>query len=307
MKEFRPMLAPNDKVDLSTIKYPLLASTKLDGIRTIFINGKMLSRSLKEIPNKQLQEKFQPLKDFSKVHNVILDGEIYGHGLTFQQITHFVMTEDLEHEQLPNELKFNCFDCIYKDQIDMEFWTRIVYCNKLEIEFPLLVFTLIQQEVRNQQDTEELFENVLKDGFEGLILKNPQSKYKFGRATLKSGDMYKVKPFLTFDAKIIRVEERMENTSESYKNELGDSQKHHCKDAMIPTGIAACFVVNYEGQEQKVCLTGLESFRKEIWNNKENYIGKEIEFKGMLVGAKDLVRHPTFIRFRNDKDGNEKV
>lgn len=43
--------------------------------------------------------------------------------------------------------------------------------------------------------------------------------------------------------------------------------------------------------------------KKEVWENKEKYIGKYIEYKGMLVGAKDLPRHPIFIRFREDKDG----
>jgi DNA ligase 1 len=301
-KDFRPMLAPNEKVDLSQIKYPLLASTKLDGIRTIFMNGRMLSRSLKEIPNKQLQEKFQPLKDFSKKFNTILDGEMYGNGMSFQQITHFVMTQDLEGEELPNELKFNCFDCIYQEGKDVDFQVRYVYTRTVEKHFSDLMFCLEQEIVTRKEDVEELFEGALEGGFEGLILKNPKSKYKFGRATLKSGDMYKVKPFLTFDLRVIRIEERMENTSESFKNELGKSTKHSFKDSMIPTGIAATFVVMYNGMEQKVCLTGTEEFRREIWNNQNKYIGKMIEVKGMTLGSKDLIRHPTFMRFRLDKD-----
>jgi len=93
----------------------------------------------------------------------------------------------------------------------------------------------------------------------------------------------------------------MENTSESYTNELGRSQRHSFKDEVKPTGIAACFTVDYNGIEQKVIITGDEAFRTEIWKNQKAYIGKMIEFKGMMVGAKDKIRHPTFIRFRNDK------
>lgn len=113
--------------------------------------------------------------------------------------------------------------------------------------------------------------------------------------------MYKVKPFLTFDAEIVAVEERMENIGDSFKNELGHSTKHKFKDDMKPTGIAACFVVMYDGQEQRVNITGDESFRRDIWTNSKDYIGKWIEFKGMKVGSKDLIRHPVFLRFREDK------
>ena len=41
---------------------------------------------------------------------------------------------------------------------------------------------------------------------------------------------------------------------------------------------------------------------EEIWKNRESYLGRWIEYRGMLVGAKDLPRHPTMTRFRNDKD-----
>ena len=44
--------------------------------------------------------------------------------------------------------------------------------------------------------------------------------------------------------------------------------------------------------------------KEEVWKNKESYIGRYIQYKGMLVGAKDVPRHPTFERFRNDKDIN---
>jgi DNA ligase-1 len=114
--------------------------------------------------------------------------------------------------------------------------------------------------------------------------------------------MFKLKPFITFDGKIIGVEERFKNTSEKYTNELGRSQRHSFKDEVEPTGIAACFVVTYDGFEQRVIITGDEAFRREIWNNQKAYIGKIIEFKGMVVGSKERIRHPTFIRFRDDKE-----
>ena len=299
MINFKPSLCPNEKADLTQVKYPLLASLKMDGIRTIFMNGRMLSRSLKEIPNEQLQKKFQHLKDYSLKNNVVLDGEMYGHNLTFQQITHLVMTEDLSliGEKLPEELKFYCFDCI-KTSPDVEFIERYNSIKDLRLNNLVVVK---QKVVNSKEEVEAMFENALENGYEGLILKSKTGKYKFGRYSYKSGDAYKVKPFITIDAKIIRVEERFENTAESFTNELGRTQHHNFKDEKKSTGIAAVFVVMYNEMEQKVCLTGTEDFRREIWENQKSYIGKMIEFKGMTVGGKDLIRHPVFLRFRSDK------
>jgi DNA ligase-1 len=301
MKIFKPMLAPNDKVDLDIIKYPIMVSTKLDGIRAIFKDGHLLSRSLKEIPNKQLQEKYQHLKDYSKNNNVILDGEFYGVGLTFQEITHNVMTEDLDliNEKLPEKLMFFCFDCIIDQNPEQLFKERYDFIKKLKLNGIVIVK---QNIINSKEEIDNLFKIALEGGYEGLILKALSSKYKFGRVTLKSGDMFKLKPFITFDGKIIGVEERFKNTSEKYTNELGRSQRHSFKDEVEPTGIAACFVVTYDGFEQRVIITGDEAFRREIWNNQKAYIGKIIEFKGMVVGSKERIRHPTFIRFRDDKE-----
>jgi DNA ligase-1 len=298
---FKPMLAPNDKVNLAQINYPYLASKKLDGIRCIFVNGLMLSRKFKPIPNKKLHERFDALKKFTAYHKIILDGEIYGEGLTFQQITHFVMSKDTGFEEIPEELKFHCFDMIEAMNFATHFEIRNDNIEGALNGIPRHTYEIVEQvKVNSKEEVEKLFEDVLAKGYEGLILKSPTSHYKCGRGTMNEGLIYKVKPFETFDAEIIGVEERMENTSESYTNELGKSQKHNFKDAMRPTGIAAAFVVMYNGEEQKVSLTGDMIFRKDIWQNKEKYIGKMIEYKGMLVGSKDKVRHPVFVRFRED-------
>ena len=52
MVGFSPILFPNNKVDLNKVNLKgMNASLKYDGIRCLFIDGLMLSRSLKKIPN----------------------------------------------------------------------------------------------------------------------------------------------------------------------------------------------------------------------------------------------------------------
>lgn len=326
MKKFKPMLMPNEQPNLDEIKFAVYASYKLDGIRCIFKDGKMLSRSLKEIPNKQLQERFKYLKDMSKHMKLIFDGEIYAHGLSFQKITHFVMCQDLtdlnthkriESElkngkkegtksdwlKLPYNLKFHLFDTI--DKPDTIFSDRKelyhhygLYSDKVD---------MVKQNLCYEKGRLQLMmADALEKGYEGLILRNPDSKYKFGRVTLKSGDGYKLKPYETFDSKITGVVQATEvrEGAEKKVNELGRSVTSKKKDDRIPVERASAFWVTYEDKPLKVTLAMTNEEKEEVWKNQDKYIGRYIEYKGMKIGAKDVPRHPVMCRFREDKDEN---
>lgn len=322
---FKPMLSPNEKTDLEAINYPQSASDKLDGIRLIFHPVlEIVSRSLKPIPNVQLKHKFRHILRFAKENNMILDGEVYSPKRTFQEITRAVMTQDFTDEKtikklqkdlgfdngrtglyifdLLKDMEFYCFDVLNLNIEGCElvpFENRSTIYHSIELEY----FNSVKQTIVNsKEEVENLYEAALNNDCEGLILKNPKGRYKFARATIKENLSYKVKPYEDFDAKIIGVTERQENTGESFTNELGASVKHNYKDNKEGLGIAACFIVDYNGHEVKPTITGSEEFRKEIWENRESYIGKTIEYKGMMVGSKDKPRHPTFLRFREDKD-----
>lgn len=312
---FKPMLAPNDKVDLNEVKYPIFASYKLDGIRCIFKNGEILSRSLKPIVNKQLRDKLQPLAEYSKEHNIILDGEIYSPELTFQEITRFVMTQDFEDAKsikkhgevltIPSHLKYYIFDCIKSEDFDLEFIKREEFTDKVICDLPNDIIEEVEQVVvMSNNDVEELFSVALEEGFEGLILKDIEGRYKCGRGTIREGLIYKVKPFETFDTVITDVVQSTEvdPNAERKTNELGRSVTSKKKDDRILIQKASGFWVEYNGNPLKVMLAMTDVEKEQVWKNKESYIGKVIEYKGMLIGAKDVPRHPVFVRFRNDKD-----
>jgi DNA ligase-1 len=319
MKKFKPILAPNDEPKLEDIQYPLLASRKLDGIRCIFKQGEMLSRSLKPIVNKQLREKFLPLIEYTKENNVILDGEIYSHDLTFQEITRYVMTQDFEDKRsikkfgkvltIPESLKFNCFDMlgIFEGEIhnETEFFPRLKSAMEVGLKFPDIMTVLINQWVADEKQVKKLFEQALEDGYEGLILRKAEGKYKFGRCTIKEGNLFKVKPFRTFDGQIIAVTQGTDvnPNAEKKTNELGRSVTSTKKADRILVERTRDFVVIYEGKELKVSTGSLtHEDRAKYWKKRESLIGQWIEYKGMLVGAKDVPRHPIFIRFREPKD-----
>jgi DNA ligase-1 len=204
MKDFKPFLAPNDQLKPEEMIYPLLASIKLDGVRVLFYKGKILTRSLKSVPNKQLNEKFEPIRKFSEENNVILDGEVFAPGIPFQFIVSCFMTEDyndkksmkkwdelckehnffMSREEVFNNLKFYCFDCIEFDNPNIHFQYRQKQAELIMMRFPGISFPLEHVVVDSAKEVEDYFKKVLDDGYEGLILRNPKGKYKYGRATL---------------------------------------------------------------------------------------------------------------------------
>src|SRR5690606_2631966 len=60
----RPMLASN----ATEIQFPVYASPKIDGVRALIFEGNLVSRRLKKIPNKFIQNYFKSLP------NLVLEG-----------------------------------------------------------------------------------------------------------------------------------------------------------------------------------------------------------------------------------------
>jgi len=309
--KFKPMLAPNASIDLGSIKYPQLMSNKLDGIRVIFGWGRMVSRSLKEIPNIQLQEKYKELMELSEKENVILDGEFYSHSSTFQMIQAYTRTIDWNDAKTikkyilplspPADFGFHCFDVLESENKPFE--ERYTKILELAERYPLIK-VVEQSEVQNSDDVKNTFGEALKDDYEGLILKNPKGLYKFGRGTINEGLIFKVKEFKTYDAKVILVTQATvaREGSEKTTNELGRSVTSKKKGDRVPIERAACFRVMYGDKELDVSLAMTHEEKDEVWKNKDNYIGKWIEYKAMEVGSKDVPRHAVMLRFREDKD-----
>jgi len=314
MKKFNPILAPNEQIDLNDLSYPLLASTKLDGIRCIFYKGEILSRSLKQIQNKQLREKFEPIRKYCEDNNIILDGEIYSPDLTFQEITSFVMTQDFTDKKsikkygkvkkIPEHLKFYCFDAVENNNFEKPFQDRANYMICFTIAWEEIFELVNQSIVESKEEILNYFEEVLIDGFEGLILRNPHGKYKFGRGTIKEGIIFKMKPFVTLDAKITGVVQSTEVNKDAEKktNELGRSVTSKKLGERHTIEKASAFWAEYDGKPLKVVLAMTDEEKVAVWANRASLIGKWIEYKGMMIGSKDVPRHPVMIRYREDKD-----
>ena len=324
MKNFKPFKAPNDQVELKDIQFPVLSSYKLDGLRCIFYKGEMLSCSLKPIVNKQLRKKFQVIADYSKANNLILDGEFYNHNIPFGLISSCVMTQDvtdkkaikswtekceerdikITREEAMEGIKFYCFDVVQNDNFEEPFAGRTLHVGALAFLYFELVEQVKQEYIKLPETIELMFEKALDNGYEGLILKDPNGRYKCGRGTVKEALIYKVKPYRTFDGVIKEVVQatKVDPNAEKKTNELGRSVTSKKKEDRILIEKASAFLVDYvvDGVimgEVKPVIAMTDVEKETVWANKAQYIGKMIEYKGMLIGSKDVPRHPVMLRF----------
>ena len=93
----------------------------------------------------------------------------------------------------------------------------------------------------------------------------------------------------------------MRNVNEAKVNELGYTKRSCHKDNMIPMNTFGAFVMELQDGRNFNVGSGLgltDTVRREIWNNRDKYIGKIATVRQMKVGKRGM---PFFVGLR-DKD-----
>ena len=289
----KPLLSCEVSVD--NINFPIYVSTKFDGIRAMVIDGVVYSRSMKPIRNEYIQKLFGK-PEYQGFDGELVVGDIYAKDV-FQKTTSGVMSKDGTPD-----VRFYVFDLWNLPDEDYESRQRVLQDLLLQDEtMSSVVYTMIHkcQTVENL----EFFLNHEKNvGGEGLIGRNPNGVYKYGRSTPKEQLSIKFKFFQQEDFEVVGFNERMHNTNEQKRDELGYAERSSSKEGLVPTNTLGSLVLKYNDTTFS-CGTGFDDkLRKEIWDNKEAYLGKLASIRYMSVGSKDLPRIPSFIGFRHTED-----
>ena len=293
MLKVKPLLSC--EVSLDKINFPVYTSTKFDGIRALVIDSVVYSRSLKPIRNKHVQRLFGK-PEYEGFDGELVVGDIYAKDV-FQKTTSGVMSEDGEPD-----VTFHVFDLWSIPTFDYEYRQRYLQEILLDEdkEYPSIVYAMIHL-CKNIDDLTFFLEHERNVGGEGLICRSPSGIYKYGRSTPKEQLSIKLKFFEVGEFEVIGFEERMHNTNEVTTNELGYKERSSCKENLIPMNTLGSLVLKY-GDTEFRCGTGFsDAQRKEIWENKESYLGKLASIRYMSVGQIMLPRIPSFHGFR-DKD-----
>jgi len=275
----RPMLAATCK-DVKALRYPLYGSVKLDGIRALVIHGVVLSRTMKPIPNPQVQGYFEKYEG--------CDGELIVGNPAAKDCYRKTVSHCMSQAAPVNDLYFLCFDFIsYGNEPFRDRLLRIP--PKVRLEQVLF------------QDAEALAEYehaMVKAGHEGIVTRDPSGIYKNGRSTLNEQGMVKVKRFSDSEARVVKCEELMHNDNEATTNALGYTERTSHKANQKPMGLLGALVVEWKGMIFKIGTGFTAADRWEMWRNQP--LGRTVKFKYLAVGMKDAPRHPVFLGFRDD-------
>lgn len=202
-----PMLAHDYTRVGHRMSFPCHVSPKLDGVRCLarIKNGTvtLTSRGGKEYPVTQnIKNDLLSVAEFMEVDDLILDGELYIHGVSLQNIVSAVKSVD---NPIHGDVEFHIFD-MPSDEPWSERWMKL---RDLLSDLDYLMGRCSLQIVGNVLVTSEgeargYLQQFMNAGYEGLMLRDMDSPYKFNH---RSVGLMKWKEFQDVEAKIISVRE----------------------------------------------------------------------------------------------------
>jgi DNA ligase-1 len=287
-----PMLAKDFEKRKNKIVYPVWVQPKLDGVRCMAYDNTDEKRHISKITSRSGKPYDVPhlginVAEFLPV-DYVLDGEIYIHGLTFQQVVKLVK----KHREEPSEATGG------KVSTDLEFWafdtfqmgseepwsTRMKYLEGLirgpgtENRWGKVVHVHSTQ-ANNEAEVRDLHGFFLEQGFEGAIIRTNDLEYRPG---YRSNNLLKLKMFHDREYEVI-----------GYYEGVGRFK-----------GCVTWICKTPEGKEFHCCPKGTLEQKKEWYGSAEAYIGKMLKVKFQSMPDSGVPRFPIGIGFRLPEDMN---
>lgn len=286
----KPMLAHTIE-DTTKVKFPVLVSQKLDGIRCLIIDGVAVSRSLKPIRNEYVQSIIGN-HEFDG-----LDGElIVGNPCStdcYRVTNSGVMSKEGEPD----------FFYFIFDRWDDTRGFADRYASLRRHNLSRRIAIVPHRWAYNEADLLHIEEIHLKLGAEGVMVRSLDGPYKQGRSTMKEGTLGKLKRFFEEEYEVIGFEERLHNGNTATINELGYTERSSHKDNKIGRGDLGALVLRTREGVVFKCGTGFDDdLRYYIWSHQNGYIGRLAKVKSFNIGVKDAPRFPVFVGFRAEED-----
>lgn len=264
---------PFTEEHLNKWRPPYIIQPKLDGDRcrgVIDSEGNATLLSSEENIIESVPHINEALKNLH-LRNVELDGELYLHGAAHEDI-HSVVGRTVNLHPDYKMMEYHVFDIVYPlPQTDR---TRaLISLNPKEKEF---IKTVPSRLVYNIEEVMSFLEDVMKNGYEGFVIRDKDAPYVRKRST----QMMKFKPRRDDIYEIIGYEEEVSKEGIP-KNSLG---------AIICRGNDATLFNVGSGS-----LLTREN-REKFWRDKESLIGKYAHVKYQhMTSARGVPRFPVIV------------
>lgn len=293
----QPLLAAKTTdADLRALKYPVLVSPKIDGIRATVVNGKLMSRKLIEIPNPHVQQAY------GRPELEGLDGELVVGSPTGKNCMQRSM--GVTRKSGIVNADFYTFDKWDSDQ-PFRFRTSLAHgVVSLNRHIVPGLIHLQQSYVHSYEDLLVQEKMYLQEGYEGLMVRDPHGRYKQGRSTVREGILLKVKRFDDSEAQILRCNPLERNTNTQERDALGYAKR----SSSVAGKVADDLLGSLDVQDVRTGVifnigSGFsERERISLWRDRDSLVGKFVRYKYFSVGVKDKPRFPIFTGFRSPLD-----
>jgi ATP-dependent DNA ligase len=273
-----PMLADPFNKREKDIKYPVYSQPKLDGIRCIARPDGLWTRKGKRhlgVPHIE-----EALKSFFQTGtSLLLDGELYCDKFSddFNAICSIVRKEKLSDEDIiksRENLQFWVYDVIEPQPFTRRNARLAMLESTTFAANPYIKF--VQSNLCfDREQLDDQYATYLEQGYEGQIIRDCSGLYEHKRTK----NLLKRKEFMTEEFEILDILE-------------GEGNK---------TGIASSALFKtVEGKFFNSNIKGNRAFCKDLWVNRERYIGQmgTVQFFGYTPGE-SIPRFPYLIEVRN--------
>lgn len=266
------------------LKFPCYAEPKLDGIRLTMIPTDGVHRGYTRNGNTYPAAKFieEAFKDFP---GMVFDGEVMAEN--WNETSSLLKTsKKIDWDRVKNELFFHVFDAFPVESY--ENGSETPYRERRKNLVNMFIYnlsdgpiTLVKAyRVESMEALQSLFAKVVDEGYEGLVLKQPDGVYKIVKGSTRPVFWMKLKPERDETVTITGSEEG------TGKN-VGRLGAFVCKDE--------------KGQTYRVGSGFNDEQRVDFWKRRKTLVGKKIDvvvddFKGDGIVA----RFPRFKRFREE-------
>lgn len=308
----KPMLA--NRFEDKKATFPCMAQPKLDGVRCMFDGTLAWTRNLKEHKphiTRMLRERYPNLPE-----GLVLDGELMlPSPWTFQKtvsvvkkyypqkvdpaplpepvggrdLYYKVIEEDLTYVS-SDLLQYHVYDC-YWSHLDMKikktmvcpvpFHERMKTVAEVVEDFPVVTTKL-----ENLDEVERLLIHFMKEGYEGLIYRNPDGPYTHGRS---GRDLLKYKKSVDENGDVVDVLDG--------EFQIVGAIEGQGKDRGTP--IWVCRISATDERTFKARPMGTYEWRREAWTNRVSYYGKMLTVKYQELSDEGIPRFPIGVGVRD--------
>lgn len=266
-----PMLAHDYLKHQKKVKYKSYVQRKYDGVRSIFDDSIFISR--KGIEYILPEVLYLEMNILSERLDIPFDGELYVHGMYLQQINALVKNKKNTDR---HKLKYIIFDIPIENQT---FEERIMLLNRtaeLIKELNLVHVEVAPIEVvHNLQELEDLQIQYINEGYEGIMIRNPEGLYLYDH---RSHDLLKYKNFKEKEFLILDVTPDKDGQG-VFVCDCGDDNTFGCR------------------------MRGTDEYRVELLQNKDNYIGSWVTVRYQSTTQKGIPTFGTGVNIRLCNNG----